>query len=179
MKSTAIKGATGEFYVASYLSALELVVALPRGGVPSSDLLVTNFDCNKTISIQVKTATKALNRHGKYGEYLTWSVSTKSKLISETSHWYAFVDLMGWPTESNSPDIYFVPSIDVAKILKTDWNNEGATRLFFPIFREINSENQMYSICRNNSSFYKGMEGLKKIQEILKSPQPNNQADGK
>jgi hypothetical protein len=87
--STAIKGAAGEFYVAAYLSALNLVVALPRGGVPSSDLLVTTPTGGKTISLQIKTATKPENKHGKYGDYLTWIVSAKSRAIG--SHWYIFV----------------------------------------------------------------------------------------
>jgi hypothetical protein len=69
--SSAIKGATGEFYVAAYLSALNLVVALPRGGVPSSDLLVTTPSGGKTISLQIKTATTLGNRYRKC-EYLTW-----------------------------------------------------------------------------------------------------------
>jgi len=53
--STAIKGAIGEFYVASFLSAMGLVVALPRGGVPSSDLIVTTQEGRRSISLQVKT----------------------------------------------------------------------------------------------------------------------------
>jgi hypothetical protein len=121
-----------------------------------------------TISIQVKTATKALNRHGKYGDYLSWPVSTKSKSISEEFHWYAFVDLGGWPTESNFPEIYFVPSKDVSEMLKTDWNREGETRLFFPIFKEINDSNIIYSYNGNNASFYRGIEGFQKISSMLK-----------
>ena len=64
--STAIKGAIGEFYVASFLSAMGLVVALPRGGVPSSDLLVTTFEGNKTLSLQVKTSLSPINKSKKY-----------------------------------------------------------------------------------------------------------------
>ena len=63
--STPIKGAIGEFYVASFLSALNHVVALPRGGVPSSDLLVTTPEGDKTISLQVKTALSPYNRSKK------------------------------------------------------------------------------------------------------------------
>lgn len=93
--ASAIKGAIGEFYVASYLSALGLVVALPRGGVPSSDLLVTTANGDKALSLQVKTATKPFNSHGKYGEYLTWGMSPKAKSNNKTTHWYVLVDQQG------------------------------------------------------------------------------------
>lgn len=61
MSNNTITGASGEFFVAAYLSALNLVVALPRGGVPSSDLLVTTERGEKTISLQVKTAKSSFN----------------------------------------------------------------------------------------------------------------------
>jgi hypothetical protein len=105
--NTAITGAAGEFYVASYLSALGFVVALPRGGVPSSDLLVTTPEGNNTISLQVKTATKPDNPHGKYGKYLTWGVSSKSKNDTGNSHWYAFVALYDWPQKGG---VFLSPS---------------------------------------------------------------------
>lgn len=177
-KSTAIKGATGEFFVASYLSALGFVVALPRGGVPSSDLLVTNFNCSKTITLQVKTATKPLSTHGKYGKYLSWAVSNKSKNIQENSHWYAFVDLQGWPKGGNSPDIYFVSSRDVAALLETDWNKEDSTRLFYSIFEKTNEENEKYIITGKIADLYKGIIGFEGLEVILNHPQPD-QADGK
>jgi hypothetical protein len=180
-KSTAIKGATGEFYVASFLSALGFVVALPRGGVPSSDLLVTNSNCSKAITIQVKTATKPLNNDKKYGygEYLSWSVSQKSKTIFGTSHWYAFVDISGWPENRNFAEIYFVPSKDVSSQLETDWNNKDSTRLFYSIFKQVNKENEIYTIKKRNSEFYKGISGFKNLELYLNHPQPDNQADGK
>lgn len=177
MKSTAIKGAAGEFYVASYLSALGLVVALPRCGVPSSDLLVTTFDCNKTISLQVKTASNAFNRSNKYENYLTWPISIKSKSISEPSHWYVFVNLMGWPNEISSPDIYFVSSIDVANIFKTDWNKDGESRLFFPIFTKISNANKMYINGKNDADFYKGIKGAQNMLSNLKHSQQSGQPD--
>ena len=167
--STAITGAAGEFYVASYLSALGLVVALPRGGVPSSDLLVTTPEGNNTISLQVKTATKPDNSHGKYGKYLTWSVSSKSKDDTGNSHWYAFVALYDWPQSGKPPEIYFVPSKDVVDLLKTDWNKEDGTMLFFPIFLEINSEAEKYAPVKNNAAYYNGLEGFRKIEDVLRT----------
>ena len=38
--ATAITGACGEHYIAGYLSGHHLIVAMPRGGIPGSDLFV-------------------------------------------------------------------------------------------------------------------------------------------
>lgn len=181
MKSTAIKGATGEFYVASFLSALGFVVALPRGGVPSSGLLVTNSVCSKTITLQVKTATKPLNNEKKYGygQYLSWAISQKTKNIFIKTHWYAFVDISGWPNEKNFADIYFVPSTEVCSQLKTDWNKENSSMLFFPLFLQVNDANKIYTTNNHNADFYKGISGFKNLEVYLNHPQPDNQADGK
>jgi len=168
--SSVIIGAAGEFYVASYLSALGLVVALPRGGVPSSDLLVTNTDGNKTISLQIKTATQALNRSKKYDDYLTWRLSTKSRGQNGCdSHWYVFVDLRGWPKSKDgySPDIYFVPAQDINSIFKTNWNKEDATSIWFPLFKEINAKNEEYVPSKNNAAYFKGLLGFEKMEHCL------------
>lgn len=165
--SSAIKGATGEFYVAAYLSAQNLVVALPRGGVPSSDLLVTTPNGDKTISLQIKTATQPKNSHGKYGHYLTWAVSAKSRTINCHAHWYVFVDLLDWPRGKDNPEVYFVPSCDVAESLKTDWNKAEETRLFFPLFIEVNAETERYATAGKTASFYKGIEGFRLLKEQL------------
>ena len=164
--SSAIKGATGEFYVAAYLSALNLVVALPRGGVPSSDLLVTTPNGSKTISLQVKTATQPENSHRRYGDYLTWAVSTKSRAINSENHWYVFVALRDWPT-GNHPELYFVPSCDVAESLKSEWNKPDETRLFFPLFKKIKTEAEAYAPGGKVAADYKGTDGFRKLRAQL------------
>lgn len=163
--SSAIKGATGEFYVAAYLSALNLVVALPRGGVPSSDLLVTTPSGGKTISLQIKTATTQGNRYRKC-DYLTWAVSAKSRAHC-TTHWYVFVDLRDWPKQQCHPELYFVPSCDVAESLETEWNKRDETRLFFPLFIQTNAETEIYAPGGKIASYYKGMDGFRRLNEQL------------
>ncbi len=53
---TLIVGTAGEHYVAFRLAQLGWVVALPRGGSPAVDLLVSNMTGSRTVTIQVKTA---------------------------------------------------------------------------------------------------------------------------
>ncbi len=55
----AILAACGEHYVAAYLSRFQLIVALPRAGVPGCDLLVTNKKRGHAIRIQVKTSARS------------------------------------------------------------------------------------------------------------------------
>ena len=152
--STPIKGAIGEFYVASFLSAIGLVVALPRGGVPSSDLLVTTSEGHKTLSLQIKTSLSPINESKKYGDYWSWEVTKDARNDKGESHWYVFVNAWNWPDYKESPDIYFVPSKVVADIVK-DWNEENASQLFFRIMEKEERE------------LYIGIQGFKKMERQL------------
>ena len=153
--STAIKGAIGEFYVASFLSAMGLVVALPRSGVPSTDLIVTTHEGHKSFSIQVKTSLSPINKSKKYDDYWSWDVSKKARENRSKFHWYTFVNAYNWPSSESSPDIYFVPSEVVANIV-TDWNEQNAPRLFFRI-KEVEER-----------GLYEGVTGFRKMELALK-----------
>lgn len=56
---TSITGAAGEHFVAARLAAMGYVVALTRGGSPTADILVSTQSSDRTIALQVKTATWA------------------------------------------------------------------------------------------------------------------------
>ena len=119
-KNTIFTGATGEFYVASYLSALGFVVGLPRAGVPATDLFVTTPKGGKAIAIQVKTGTTTLKKvKNKY----IWRMD-KSKVPKDSLIWYAFVYLPGaWPKDENkAPEVFFVPSKYVESVLENTVN---------------------------------------------------------
>jgi hypothetical protein len=155
MSNNAIKGASGEFFVASYLSALNLVVALPRGGVPSSDLLVTNERGEKTISLQVKSARKPFNKSRKDGDYLAWEVSSREITVSD-KHWYALVDLKNWPEDDKIPEVFFISSNKIKHGIEKD-NKTDAKRFFF-------------CLSLSEADQYKGKEGcnnlLTELQKI-------------
>lgn len=153
--SSAIKGAIGEFYVASYLSAMGLIVALPRAGVPGSDLLVTTADGHKTISLQIKTSLYPLHKSTKDGNHWAWNVSAKARNGGSHLHWYVFVNGYNWPTYRDAPDLYFVPSEEVARIV-TDWNVPESSMQFFRILEG------------NEQALYSGVEGFKKMMLALR-----------
>jgi hypothetical protein len=157
---TSIKGAIGEFYVASFLSAMGLVVALPRSGVPSSDLLVTTFEGHKTLSLQVKTSLWPMTKSNKWENYWSWHVSNKARECCGDNFWYVFVNAYNWPDSGNQPDIYFVPSKIVAETV-ADWNDPGSSTQFFRIKQKGDREQ------------FLGVEGFKKMQECLMYPYSN------
>lgn len=130
--TTAITGATGEYYVAAYLSALGLVVALPRGGVPLFDLLAADPATGKSVSLQIKTGTSPLNSPKKGKPYYAWDVSKKVFEEPDATHWYAFVSLNDWPKSDTKPDVFFVSAKDVREnVANPDNNKPGAPRLFY------------------------------------------------
>ena len=152
-KTTALTGASGEHYIAAYLSALELVVALPRGGVPSCDMLVTTKLAGKSVSIQVKTATSPLNEPKKDKHYYAWSTSANSVDSVHANHWFAFVNLNKWPEADTSPEIFFIPSGVVAIEVKKELE-KGAKWLF-------------YCIECDDAEQYRGMNGVNMLLREL------------
>ena len=104
----ALVGAAGVHYVAFQLSWREYAVGLTAPGVENVDLLATNSETGKSISIQVKTAQYAPRKIGGI-EYCVWPISKKlvNTLPSET-FFIAFVDLKG-NSSNELPDVYIVP----------------------------------------------------------------------
>jgi len=106
--ATAIVGASGEHYVAAFLSGQGLIVALPRAGVKGSDLLVADEDGNP-LRIQVKTARDARGID-KVGEFFSWDTSYSVLKRPDPFTWFAYVSLNQWPMKPNLPEVFFVPS---------------------------------------------------------------------
>lgn len=108
-----LTGTAGEHYVAFRLSQMGFVVALPRGGSPAVDLLASNVDGTKTITVQVKTTEGALRERGRGAErsahHLEFPLGHKAANLAADRYIYVFVDLMGRKPTSH-PVAYVVPS---------------------------------------------------------------------
>jgi hypothetical protein len=120
-KTTAIVGACGEHFIAAYLSAVkdfQLIVAMPRGGIPGTDLYVSHERGGTTIRVQVKTGRQATKNDKKEGPIYLWQTSESAIERDDKHLWYAFVWLNGWPEGTNLPEVFFVPSKLVAKCVK-------------------------------------------------------------
>ena len=124
--STAIKGACGEHYVAAYLSGFDLIIAVPRAGIPGFDLLVSSDKGGHVIRLQVKTGAKYKGKYEGREIYL-WRTSYAAIERSDDEFlWYAYVGLNGWPSKENLPEVFFIPNKDVVACLKeckagNDW----------------------------------------------------------
>ena len=152
---SSIIGATGEHYVAAMLSSTGLVVAMPRGGVPSTDLIVTRAVGGRAVSIQVKTGTTSYEKRKRKPEesYYLWDTGFKALNLLNDAHWFAYVYLNGWPTEGNLPKVFFVPSCVVVQCMRKQ-QEEGQKRPFFWMYE-------------NESENYRDLVGCHKIIEYL------------
>ncbi len=152
MAST-IVGACGEFYVASYLSGLGLITALPRSGVPGCDLLVTSKEGGYAIRIVVKTSNQPIKKDKKLGKIHLWSTSASALKLNDQHLWYAYVWLNDWPEkENNTPEIFFVPSGFVVERLAGDLTTK------WPFFW----------LNVDETAQFRGNRGIKPILTVLK-----------
>jgi len=120
MLSKQLIGSIGEHYVAYQLSRRGFVVGLIRGGNQSVDLLVTNENGDKRISLQVKTMSEPFHERKRNPQQSNWHffVHDKGCFINEEGFVYAFVDL-----RSNcdlQPLVFIVPSKDVNDFVGPD-----------------------------------------------------------
>ena len=152
-------GACGEHYVSAYLSGFGLLVALPRAGIPGSDLFVAAVSGGRPIRVQVKTGTQA-KRNTKWapGEIYLWSTSCSVIERHDENLWYAYVWLNGWPEEGkNLPEVFFVPSVDVMTCMTA--------------VREENKENPKawtyFWMRADDAKKYKDSAGLKPLIDTL------------
>jgi hypothetical protein len=116
MRDKALVGSVGVHYVAFQLSSRGYAVALTAPGVKGVDLLTTDTETGKSLSIQVKTMSDARVNSRKWGTYWKWRIG---KQIGEGGRhrgfYLTFVDLCAGPPDEPdgtwSPDVFIVPSI--------------------------------------------------------------------
>jgi hypothetical protein len=149
--ATTIIGACGEHYIAAYLSGDNLIVAMPRGGIPGSDLLVAREKGGNPIRVQVKTGTQATRNTREYGPIYLWPTSLGAIERNDKHLWYAYVWLNGWPADEKLPEVFFVPSRKVASCMK------GEVKESWPYFWMAVGE----------AKKYKGRSGLNLLLEAL------------
>ena len=106
--TTALVGASGEHYVAAYLSGFQLIVAMPRAGIPGSDLFVSQEKGGHALRVQVKTGTQATRKTKEEGDIYLWATSYASIERDDKYLWYAYVYLNGWPNGQKLPEVIFV-----------------------------------------------------------------------
>lgn len=129
--ATAIIGACGEHYVAAYLSGVQLIVAMPRAGIPGFDMLVSNEKSGNALRLQVKTGTQAIRKTREEGIIYLWSTSYAAIERNDKNLWYAYVWLNGWPEGEKLPEVFFVPSRVVVDCMKECRENNESWPYFW------------------------------------------------
>lgn len=99
-------GMLGVYLVAAELSRLGFVVSPTSRSAAGADLLVTDQECRKAWSVQVKTNRKAAN---------FWLLNAHALRIRSDSHIYVFVNI----GKEARPEFIVVPSVHVADKVKT------------------------------------------------------------
>ena len=99
---SSLVGVAGEYLVAGELSLRGLIASVTLRNSRGVDIIVSNADASKSITIQVKTNKNAARR---------WMLSQKSESFYSDSHFYAFVSLR---PHGERPAFHIVPSEVVA-----------------------------------------------------------------
>ena len=104
--SNILTGVAGEYFVAAELSRMGHIASVTLRNTRGIDILCSNADSSKQVSIQVKT---------RFSKGHSWQMHKKDEEFFSAKHFYVFVSLNG----GNPPDFYIVPSKTVANFLKT------------------------------------------------------------
>ena len=109
---SSLTGTAGEHFVVYQLSCLGLVATLPRAGTKGVDILVTNTQGSKSLTIQVKTTDYAVRKRGKkkVPTELQFPLGRKSAKLNNANLFFAFFDLRSLEKLNEQPDVYVVPS---------------------------------------------------------------------
>ncbi|MCX6757685.1 MAG: aspartate ammonia-lyase [Candidatus Nomurabacteria bacterium] len=100
-RNSVLTGVSGEYFVAAELSRLGYIASITLRNTKGVDILCSNSEATKTVSIQVKTASNIKS---------TWILGDKSEKDYSPNLFYVFVSLH----DNLPPEYYIVPSKIVA-----------------------------------------------------------------
>jgi hypothetical protein len=117
-------GMRGVYLAAAELAKLGFVVSPTSRGAFGADLLVTDQQCQKAWSVQVKTNSKVAG---------FWLVSPHVAKAYSDSHVYVFVNLKG----DACPEYFVVPSAHVARIHRVARQGDPAKpSVWYSVFKK-------------------------------------------
>jgi hypothetical protein len=109
-RPTTLTAAAGEHYVAYQLSRQNRIVALPRAGVPSIDILVSALTGTKTVGLQVKTSSWAWREYKKDPTKNHWEFDVGAKAVGKKDPRLIYVFVSLSEPDKESPRVFIVPS---------------------------------------------------------------------
>jgi len=105
-----LTGMRGVYLVAAELAARGLIAVPTSRSARGADILVTDQDCKKSFSVQVKTNARTFS---------FWLLNASYKDMHSETHIYVFVNIRE-TKKISSIEYYIVPSKKVAELGKTD-----------------------------------------------------------
>ena len=150
-RSSQLVGVAGVHYVASYLSFIGFHAVPTTRNVQGPDLLVSNLDGSKCLSIQVKTANWAMRTRGrgekkKLQHHCEWDIGWSSARINHPNLLFALVDLKSFSV--GLPDVYIVPSSILFDHFKNGDPAEWRRARFHPLVEAISQFKNNWEILR-------------------------------
>ena len=106
LESTLV-GVAGEYFVAAELSVRGYLASVTLRNSRGIDIIASNSDASRSVSIQVKTSKKGAPR---------WVLNSKADSFFADTHFYVFALLQDI---GKRPDFYIVPSKTVADYCST------------------------------------------------------------
>ncbi|MFH1073184.1 MAG: hypothetical protein V1743_07190 [Nanoarchaeota archaeon] len=104
--NTVLSGVSGEYFVAAELSRRGYIASITLRNTKGVDILCSNSEATKTISIQVKTNS---------GSTRSWILNQKVEAFCDENLFYIFVNLND---SGKQPDFFIVPSKEVSRYCK-------------------------------------------------------------
>ncbi|WP_217266121.1 hypothetical protein [Vibrio cholerae] len=142
---TNLVGVAGEYFVAAELSRKGYIAAITLRNSRGIDIIASNGDGTKSVSIQVKTNSNGSDK---------WILSQKSENFSSDNHYYVFVAMSA---DGNQPSYHIVPSKYVAEKIK----NEHKTWLSIPKKDgKLRKDSSMRTFCDKEKKFLNKWDSL-------------------
>jgi hypothetical protein len=111
LNQSQLTGVAGVHFVASYLSYLGYHSVPTTRNVQGPDLLVSNLDGSRLLSVQVKTTIWAKRTRGRGEEkephHYEWEIGWGSAKLNHPNLFFALVDLRNF---EDLPDVFILPS---------------------------------------------------------------------
>ena len=133
-----LTGVAGVHYIASYLAYLGFHAVPTTRNVSGPDLLVSNPDGSKAVSVQVKTTMWAMRTRGrgdaKTPHHYEWEIGWGSARLNHRNLFFALVDLKEF---EGLPDVFIVPSRKIFNYFKGGEPETWPRARYHPALREI------------------------------------------
>jgi len=100
-------GMRGVYLVAAELSRLGFIVSPTSRSTVGADLLVTDQNCKRAYSVQVKTNARTFN---------FWLIGKKAKETTSDTHIYALVNIRNNKRNGEKIEYFIVPSKNLSRI---------------------------------------------------------------